>query len=376
MQVIDSNSIPKTSEQGRYMLQTFLHGHSGPVACVSAHPLGTHVACGGHNGTMIWHLLTRRLLDSPTGAGDRGTTTAISWITRPDDTDDGLAYGTEDGYLCIWKRCRGEDNFTEVFCDRLNGGTLGQEISAMSYDASSSQLAIVHRAEVVHRFTVDRAMHPTAVKSVTISRHWPQAVAFGQTGIRGREIWSFGREDGEIHVLDDEGKILRTRPTGTVIGHAFISLKDDAVILDDVTQGVALYKLSTPDRVKTFAVPCDERRSRSVSFHDDGSKIVCGSDHGNIYIFDRRTGLVHDIIFIGTKDWVQSVTTVEIAGVPTIIACRSGANVGQDNIQVWEKMTTPISGEQSAKQTTTRDKLRWWIGMILSALFILENVLS
>ena len=67
----------------------------------------------------------------------------------------------------------------------------------MSYDAGSGQLAITHRAEVIHRFIIDGAMHPTPVKSVTISKHWPQAVAFGQTGIRGPEIWSFGREDVE-----------------------------------------------------------------------------------------------------------------------------------------------------------------------------------
>ncbi|THU82482.1 hypothetical protein K435DRAFT_574295, partial [Dendrothele bispora CBS 962.96] len=184
-------------------------------------------------------------------AGDRGTTTAIAWIIRPDDADDGLAYGTEDGYLSIWKRHRKEDNFSEVFCDRLNGGNLGQEVSAISYDTSS-----------IHRFTVDGAIRPTPMKSVTISKHWPQAVAFGQTGIRGPEIWSFGREDGEIHVLNDEGKILNTRRTGCVIGHAMVNLRDDAIIIDDVAQGVALYKLSAPDRVKTFNIPCDERRSR------------------------------------------------------------------------------------------------------------------
>jgi hypothetical protein len=31
-------------------------------------------------------------------------TTAIAWIIRPDDTEEGLAFGTDDGYLCIWKR--------------------------------------------------------------------------------------------------------------------------------------------------------------------------------------------------------------------------------------------------------------------------------
>lgn len=36
-----------TSEQKKYTLRTLLEGQSGAVACVAAHPLGTHVACGG-----------------------------------------------------------------------------------------------------------------------------------------------------------------------------------------------------------------------------------------------------------------------------------------------------------------------------------------
>jgi len=58
----------------------------------------------GEVGTSIWHLPSAELLHSPVGATDRGATTAIVWLTRPDDTEDGLAYGTEDGYFCIWKR--------------------------------------------------------------------------------------------------------------------------------------------------------------------------------------------------------------------------------------------------------------------------------
>lgn len=47
-------------------------------------------------------------------------------------------------------------------------------------------------------------------------------------------------------------------------GGATISVKEDAVILDDVGQGVALYKLSGPERVKTFPVPCEILRSRRL----------------------------------------------------------------------------------------------------------------
>jgi len=39
-------------------------------------------------------------------------------------------------------------------------------------------------------------MRPMALKSVAISNHWPQGVAFGQTGVKGPELWTFGREDG------------------------------------------------------------------------------------------------------------------------------------------------------------------------------------
>jgi hypothetical protein len=66
----------------------------------------------------------------------------------------------------------------------------------MAYDASSCQLAVVHRSEAIHRFIIDGSMKPVMVKSVLVPKHWPQAVAFGQTGVRGPELWSFGRNDG------------------------------------------------------------------------------------------------------------------------------------------------------------------------------------
>jgi len=66
----------------------------------------------------------------------------------------------------------------------------------MAYDPSSGHLGIVHRSEAVHRFIIDGAMWPILVKSVAIAKHWPQAAVFGQSGVRGPELWTFGREDG------------------------------------------------------------------------------------------------------------------------------------------------------------------------------------
>ena len=87
-------------------------------------------------------------------------------------------------------------------------------------------------------------------------------------------------------------------------GHAAINTKEDTVIVNDVSQGIALYKLLGTERLKTFNVPHMERRSRNVAFHDGASTVICGSDHGKVYIFDCRTGKINDTIHIGVKDWV------------------------------------------------------------------------
>ncbi|KAF5342868.1 hypothetical protein D9758_016103 [Tetrapyrgos nigripes] len=244
-----TNSKTPKSKNGKYKLRALLAGHQGAVACVTAHPLGSHVASRGREGTLVWKLQDKKLLGSPTGAGDRGVTTALAWMIRPDDTDDGLAFGTDGGYLCIW--CRSQ------------------------------------KEQEIHSRPIDEADH---------SNHWPQAVGFRQTAAHGPEIWSFGREDGEIHILDEGGKITVTKTTGVVI---------------------------------------------NVGFHDGGKALISGSDHGDVYIFDRRTGEVNDIIQVGCKDWVQSITeqTTEMEGVPIIIIGQSGENLGQTALQVWERET-------------------------------------
>ena len=43
----------------------------------------------------------------PGGAGKRGTTTALTWVRRDDEVEDGVVYGTQGGYLVVWKENRG-----------------------------------------------------------------------------------------------------------------------------------------------------------------------------------------------------------------------------------------------------------------------------
>ncbi|KAF5336660.1 hypothetical protein D9758_016746 [Tetrapyrgos nigripes] len=312
-----TNSKAPKSKNRKYKLRAFLAGHQGAVACMAAHPLGSHVASGGQEGTLVWKLQDKKLLGSPTGAGDQGVTTALAWMIRPDDTDDGLAFGTE---RWIFMHLASQPKGT-------GGGENGQEITAIAFDVNSSQLAVVHRAEIVHRFIVDPLMRLTTIKSTRIKNHWPQAVSFGQTAACGPEIWSFGREDGEIHILDEGGKITMTRTTSVVI--------------------------------ETQDICCDDQRTTFKKCW----LLISGSDHGDVYVFDRRTSEVNDIIQVGCKDWVQSVTeqTTEMEGVPIIIIGRSGENLGQTALQVWER-ETPAPEREGACQGRLLQDFYWWQG--------------
>lgn len=91
-------------------------------------------------------------------------------------------------------------------------------------------------------------------------------------------------------------------------GGAALNTTQDVFIVDDA-DGVALYKVSNTERVRTFEVPSSkERRPKNVCFSGDGGTIISGSDHGKAYVFERRTGQMIDEIDTGIKDWVQKLT--------------------------------------------------------------------
>lgn len=90
--------------------------------------------------------------------------------------------------------------------------------------------------------------------------------------------------------------------------NAAINPQRGVFCVDDPLQGVALYRLDTGARVRTYPVEVKKSmRPRQVTFAENCSVIVSGSDHGVVYIFDRRSGDVVDMLKVGDNR-VQAVT--------------------------------------------------------------------
>ena len=63
----------------------------------------------GDDGVKIWNLKDETQFRVPGGPGQRGATTALIWVQRDDEVEDGVVYGTEGGYLISWKEMSYKD---------------------------------------------------------------------------------------------------------------------------------------------------------------------------------------------------------------------------------------------------------------------------
>jgi hypothetical protein len=80
-------------------------------------------------------------------------------------------------------------------------------------------------------------------------------------------------------------------------------------VIDNVTNGFDLHDLNSGSLVQTFKTSDITRREpKQVVFAEDSRIVVGGSDHGIVYVFDRRTGAILEKLPHANKGLVQTIT--------------------------------------------------------------------
>jgi WD40 repeat protein len=147
-------------------------------------------------------------------------------------------------------------------------------------------------------------------------------------------------------------------------------------VVDNVLDGFDLYDLAKGKarwlrsfRTRRITVPLPMQ----VSFCEDGNVVVGGSDHGKIYVFDRRSGQKLDEL---PHEGGSMVQTISVRGIPrfltksdepqardtpggSLVGAATSADHGKISISIWrrKKRTTGRRGER-----------RWTIGKVLWAI--------
>ena len=79
--------------------------------------------------------------------------------------------------------------------------------------------------------------------------------------------------------------------------------------MDNVTKGFSLYSLEDMKFLRKYPTGKPMKWfPKQVGFGEEGRILVGSSDHGTIYIFDRKTGLVMDTLNHEDDGLAQAVT--------------------------------------------------------------------
>ncbi|KAL1946016.1 hypothetical protein VTO73DRAFT_2018 [Trametes versicolor] len=282
--------------------------------------------------------------------------------------------GTGLGYLCLWAQNAGNGAFTEVFAKRLGGGA---EILGLAYETVSpteTRIAVSDRSCFVGVYSYDGRTELLPIFTTRINNSIPISISFANA--KGREVYVFGLHDGTMYKLSGtDGKMISSRNLSDKIGHAAIHAKQQLVVVDNVGSGFDVWNLNGGTHQRTFPTGKPTRfLPRQVGFADDAKAIVGGSDHGAVYVFDRKTGAPLDVLRHAQQGLVQTIATTERDGYAVIA---SGTSCGTGLILVWRAKKTAMAPPKPHLALTLGSVAQFCIQLLMlaaAAAFVWQNL--
>ncbi|KAF8879904.1 hypothetical protein CPB84DRAFT_1751062 [Gymnopilus junonius] len=148
------------------------------------------------------------------------------------------------------------------------------------------------------------------------------------------ESWS-ARSDENKKFYDGGRKILIfVLETGEMV------CRDVETSQEDLAKGPEIRDVSM---VNTFV--CKKKCVKDGAFAEQASAIVCGSDHGKVYVFSMSSSTPIQVLVPARKTVeVQAIGTTTTSDAHFIA---SGSSAGMSEITVWEK--PPVSQRNTGK---------------------------
>ncbi|KAJ7875811.1 WD40-repeat-containing domain protein [Mycena leptocephala] len=305
-----------------YIPQPGLLRHPGTILALALTTDGGTLVTGGSDGTRLWNPKTFRTITRPAPAGVRGATTVVVCIRRVDEPVDVIFSGTSNGFFFCWRRRNGV--WEETFARQIDEP---MDITGIAFDTSTNRLILCSSGGKVQAWGCLRddsgRAHLSRVFSRNIANFAPRAIG----------LLHSTNDIGPIYKLRGKnGETLEEWSVGGPIGDARVDWNLGLFLLDDIFAGPSLW--------------------RNVRFGEGSTVIVCGCDHGCVYIFDLHTGERLERLDIGTPEWVQVVATAEIDGVPTVFAAPARSEDGDVELFVWKRLEPELEVERNDWRST------------------------
>ncbi|KAG1747801.1 WD40-repeat-containing domain protein [Suillus paluster] len=299
----------KSAQPLRYKLLARLTAYNGSIHALAISNDGHLLACGGTKGIKLWDIKSRKELTSSANHHEsRGTVSCAIWATTMKTTAETLCYGTGLGYIVCLRCSLTDEKFQEICTRRLGSGF---EITCLSWHSTSFEgnlrIVVGTRDKMVQVLTLNISSQLQSIFAVRLENTVPKSVAFADN----RSIYVFGLYDGNFMKLKDEdGYIVQEISCKSMIGHAVVYSKRGVFIVDNATDGFTLYRLEGDgEPIQMFATGLPSVSVlKQVAFREEGKVVVGGSDHGLVYIFDRKTGQILETLHHADTGLVQTIS--------------------------------------------------------------------
>ncbi|KIM34831.1 hypothetical protein M413DRAFT_32993 [Hebeloma cylindrosporum] len=346
---------------------TTLKGPVGPVNSLSISPSGNFLA--STDGVKIWDLTTlQEVTISRHHARERTQISCVSWLNLTNDLAlDTLCYGNIFGYLVFLQRRQDTLHFQVVHSARVARGGEIICIATCFSEEGPVRLATSTRDKCVQIWNFDIKAH---VLSPIHSKMYekekdivPKALAFDSN----HDLFVFDLYDGGIYKYSSkDAKVLSHQALKSMIGNAAVDLSKRMVVVDNLSDGMDLYNLDTAEYMETFLT----RRTsanvfpKSVAFANQSRAVVGGSDHGIVYIFDRKSGHVIHSLKYAKKGGVETLAVQDSRKNDCVLLAAASSTCSEATyIRIWKWKPKEKVG------TTSTPTLVFRVAMIILIVF-------
>ncbi|KAG1721364.1 uncharacterized protein EDB91DRAFT_1256544 [Suillus paluster] len=362
MSLFASSLFVKSKQHFQHQMRLSTYGGSIHVLAISND--GQALACGGTKGIKLWDIKSRKELTCLIHHHEsQGTVSCAVWVTTRLGMAETLCYGTGLGYVVFLRH----SHVDEICARRLGSGF---EITCMVWDSTSSEtttwIAVGTRDKIVQVLILNTNSQLQAMFSVRLDNTVPKYVAFADNGC----VYVFRLYDGNfIKLKGDDGAVVKEYSCQSVIGHAAVNQKRGVFVVDNATDGFTLYQLEgDKEPVRTFMTAAPSVSiPKQVAFAAQGKLIIGGSDHGLVYVFERKSGKLLETLCHSNMGLVQTIATHDLNRRCTVTSSSPALGHGKATINLWVYNYGP------AKETLTSEDSQPMSHVIMRAFKILVH---
>ncbi|KAG2742236.1 WD40 repeat-like protein [Suillus brevipes Sb2] len=317
-------------------IRTLTEGHSDSVRSLAFSRCGRYLASGSDDKcVIIWRLddgsiLYCLLLDS--------SVTVVFWHPA---LRDAVIVGCEDGNLCQLRHLRIDDFSRKDFDLGADG-----PVHCLEYDTDTRcfALSIGHHVYLAHESWASFKV-PQPSEELTGDNSQPRPVRarglhFHKKGTTSMLIVSYLHHGVIAWDVQSMTCLWRIWPRDApLIGSSAASPEIKALIIQTMHKGLFMYLIGGSRPSRGFIVPGrpnEKGRPLQVRFLEGGSKVICGSNTGEVRMWDTSSGEVFQNLPHGGTFYMNFL----LVHCLTYIAAAPSQKGQNSHIQIWRAKTS------------------------------------